>query len=706
MGACTTQTQQSEILVSKKVRFPLSKSAGLSRPLPDSLLRSLWLSAPEAVTTCKNKKPRFAVQDVSKQEVYGFSLERDYLYITDTELAAKHQVDPKQLPLKWIELKEGERTLRGILVPDPQQPYRRLRLSSSLHSLVLEKVHEASAQLRCDQATEVAECQRQGLSKHLRIVGESVPTMEQIEAKIAELKQMMEKAKVEKEFVKDALFADEEEPENMRGSTLGILGDTESIAKDDEDDFEMDDEAKRRAFTEAGIGKTAQKKASAKPKAKAKAQATTGKRSSLGSDVGSVAGMSSAPPSKKRKSVPASAEDSEALAAGRSDVASSVGGTSNDGKRSAAYHIGQANYWMKRLDFSSLMAGHAYGNEVYQVRRSHGALEKTEPHSAEVLRLKCWLDKTSMISQLQSANISRLSVAKREEYIKAVLDDDPDFVWPPDVQVSLVNLKLKQLVADGVPSTEEVIKVLDPCGEKGSFKALAPTLSCCQVEELACARSFLKMLVGEVLVPLVLQGNTKVEVMKRVVQDIVFTAAPGSGPILTHSVAEAASCVGSVAALVCKLPNQVQITALDSVMVAREGVKHLLRSAIQQNQEYKRMETSLREFQVAHTTWGPAVEERRALLQQQPSIASLEVLRTTAPELPKWSSSLRPGATNDLDEAFVTTCEGLSDLRNFTGQEELGVVVASAMPHFTKNNQVGEWESAECQGLPTCNESK
>ena len=193
----------------------------------------------QAVSTYKTKKVKFAVQDVAKQEFYKYQLEREFLFVTDAELSAKHNINVQQMALKWVELKEGDTVLRGVVVQDPQHPHRKLRVSSGLESLMTEKVHDASAQLRSEQATEVAECQRQGLSKHLRFSVEAIPSLEMVDAKVAEFKDSAKRAKMEKEIAET--FPTEMEDSEPQAKH-GVLGAPVAVKEEDDRDFEMDDE--------------------------------------------------------------------------------------------------------------------------------------------------------------------------------------------------------------------------------------------------------------------------------------------------------------------------------------------------------------------------------------------------------------------------------------------------------------------------------
>ena len=98
----------------------------------------------EALTTYRTKKQKFAVQDVDKEDTYGYVLEKCYTFMTETEVASHFDVDAKSLPVKWVEVMEGEKCLRGLIIEDPNDPYRRIRLFSSLSSVLKEQVHGAN----------------------------------------------------------------------------------------------------------------------------------------------------------------------------------------------------------------------------------------------------------------------------------------------------------------------------------------------------------------------------------------------------------------------------------------------------------------------------------------------------------------------------------------------------------------------------------
>ena len=361
-----------------------------------------------------------------------------------------------------------------------------------------------------------------------------------------------------------------------------------------------------------------------------------------GSEFGSVDGASAVEAPKKRlKATAASLAGSEA-GVPRSEAGSSAGNKAGEGN--LQYHYSQACLWMEKVDFSKMMAGCLYGQELYQVRREVVAMNKIDAHSSELCKVRFWQDFCATVTQLQASVISKHTKAKRDELIKAVLVEEPQFVWPADVQLMLAMLRLKDLVSGGVACTEEVVRVLDPLRTKGaSFDPHDATLADCDVEELVLAKRFLNFLVGDLYVPLILQGRKMLSTLQRVLEGVVFSAPGSVGPILSHALAEASSCKRAISAVISTFPKSEEIADLDSVMSAREGVKHTLKSALAQNQEYKSMEASMRKYQVAHTSLGPVVQEKLKLLKQEASFESLEVLGTTFAELPGWSAALRRG---------------------------------------------------------------
>ena len=313
--------------------------------------------AVEAALTYKRKEARFAVQDVSKMEEFGYVLEREYAFITEKELVDKYKLESKQLPFKWLELREGSEVLRGVVVQSPTQPHRIVRVRSGLSSMMVEKVHDATRQLRAKQAAEVVECQREGIQKQLRLA-DSVPTLAVLDEKVQEAKQALQAAQTEQELRK--ALAPMEDLAKEEPTPSGVLGAPLLAFDEDDEEREQDEDKKRAIFMDPGISSALADKrrrlvpsVKAKPKAKAKSQCQVSKRgrSSLGSDAGSVVTADEDASLLARKRFKSTGENG-------SVASEHGGGTSMRRLPKEDQTYGQsAATWMDKVDFVSLMGG-------------------------------------------------------------------------------------------------------------------------------------------------------------------------------------------------------------------------------------------------------------------------------------------------------------------------------------------------------------
>ena len=401
----------------------------------------MQVNVPQAASNFKKKERKFPVQDVLKKEEFGYLMEREFIFLPEKDLVDKYKLEPKQLPCKWIEVQEGCDVLRGVLLLNPAQPHRILRLQSSLSSMMSEVVHDGSKQLRAKQASEVVECQREGIQKQLRL-GETVFTMASLDLKVQEAKNQIQNAEAEKELAK-ALTPLEELPSQDEAKHAGILGGP--LLDEEEEEKEEDERQKRAVFMEPSIssallekkriaggrGGKANPKSKSQTKAKAKCSASNKRPRStgVGSEGGSVADEDDNTTKRARSSV-----DETSLY----DELSQFGAGGKIPKDDQLFAGAQEK--MQKVNAHAVIAAHSLGNEMYHLRRIRDALSKSAPYSHELLKVKDCLEKANSFASLQACNIMKLSPAKREELIKLVLEESPDMSWPKDVQLALVTV--------------------------------------------------------------------------------------------------------------------------------------------------------------------------------------------------------------------------------------------------------------------------
>ena len=294
------------------------------------------------------------------------------------------------------------------------------------------------------------------------------------------------------------------------------------------------------------------------------------------------------------------------------------------------------------------------------MRRIRDALQKSSPHSLELLKVNDFLDKMSLVTSLQAGNLGKLTAARRTELIKKLLEEEESFQWPPDVQLSLVTFRVKACVAED--RVGELIDVMNPIRTASikpgdEFDALKPLLCVCvcEMDEVAFGRVFLKLLVAEVLIPLLLHGSAKVPTLKAVVEKLRFEGPAEAGAIIRHAVAEGRSFCEGLSALVSTLPSADMVKELDAIMGSKEGMKLSLRQAVLQSPHFKTLECSLRQTRAAHASLGPVLEKHLSALKN----GQIDVMGLTGilADLPAWRSSLRAGATGEIEACIVDTLQ-------------------------------------------------
>ena len=542
----------------------------------------------------------------------------------------------------------------------------------------------------------MVECQRQSLNKRVRVDGDHVPSIASLEETVRGVKDKLKKAQVEKDLAASlAQHMEEMEAEQRQEPEAGILG---NLHLGDEEADEDDSEQKRKSLVDVDIGAKMRRLS-----AKAKPKEAKDRKSSGGAKKRAHASVAESQPARSsvgaRDYVVSTAETVRTgkrmrfkqPEGGAGDAASAAGGSGKSPKNKDEQFIGAAKEKMGKVDMSCLLGGQAYGNELYHIRRCQQALEKTNQHSVDLLEVNAFLALTAQVTKLQAGNIAKMPVSECEELIRQVQREVQDLEWPGDVQMALLVSRVRKLAVDmDIPALQEAVRpwsALPGAEADAKFDPLLPLLARTSFEDVTMGKAYLRLVVCEVLVPIILQSKDKQGSLEEIVSKLKIDVPHGTGTVLSHAVSDANGCCDGVAALVCSLPSKQQIAHLDNIMVARDGTKAMLRQAILQTPFYKALESTLRQAQVAHATLGPLLQERQANLEANKAEGKIDMpmLHKTLEDLPTWSESLRAGATGGLESIFCDLC--LMAQNNPDLNAELATLVAAALPVFLRINE-------------------
>ena len=365
-------------------------------------------------------------QDVGSCFSQAYEVESSYIFLSEQQFREKFGMAAAAAAGARIDEIQDEfgRPCRGVALQDPDHMFRRVRVLSRFECHMSEELLKSQEQLRAQQGQEMfahykAEHAKQGRS-FLRLAPLTVQAME----RLAE-----EKKQVAGELAATAVAppveAAEEPVHNPSTSILNPNDDHDAQEEEESgapllESFLGRPEDKKRGRNSGGKGANGRGAGSKKQPRKTQAKTCNGDTPTNMGYMSALAAPRRAEESgggvpQRSRSPPRVKEE---LRSCKSEVESrAAGGSGSSGK--SAKNLPDPNkvsYWISTLDLSTILSGAAKGNELYQARRVRDCLQKTAPHSLDLVLLQAHLEKCIWAQKLVS---TKDAVALEDEVTNA-----------------------------------------------------------------------------------------------------------------------------------------------------------------------------------------------------------------------------------------------------------------------------------------------
>ena len=120
-----------------------------------ALAKKLWRSLQSSIEAGDRG---FATQDFVEQDKIALSMQRSYLFLSDTEFEKEFHAKPTQCGIRSDVLKsESGHSISGVILQDEKSPYRTLVMSHSAQTTLSTLRHSSQHQLRAGQGADFAE---------------------------------------------------------------------------------------------------------------------------------------------------------------------------------------------------------------------------------------------------------------------------------------------------------------------------------------------------------------------------------------------------------------------------------------------------------------------------------------------------------------------------------------------------------------------
>ena len=637
-------------------------------------------------------------QDVGSCLSQAYEVMSEYVILTEQQYRDKFGITPAAAGVRIDEVQdEHGHILRGVVLVDPKQPFKKLRLLSRFEFQMSEELHRSQEQLRSTQGREMfthytGEHAKDGPG-FLRAPPMTFDAMELLAAE--KLQQAGAEATAAAAAAAAAAAGQMEATEDAHNPSTSILNPNSEEEPDEDEEAlaplmpstlaQREDTKKRRKGGKAsGKGKAKQM-----PRKHARHEfppATPAALQPMPKQLAAPALTQTTAPARSRSPRVKEEQHSNPDSVGARSVSKSLRSPPDEHKVSAC---------IKSLDLSTIVSGVARGNEMYQARRVRDCLLKTDPHSLDLVLLQTHLDKCITAQKLVSTKIGSLTAMERKKALEAL---QPEAIsWPIDVQTALVSIKLKEEVGNGCPASEEEVKAKaamfldllspwmeDSSQERPAFNVQKPQWAAVVIDdEVANARVFTRLMVNEFLIPLVMQGERQRRCLHSYLLGFrkMLRGLGGAAPLFQAAVKAVTTCFDAAWVLLEPSQSSEYIAKLDIVCEAREGTESHLRQALSQSLMYKALMQELRAHELASAQFGPRVQAATDALRAatEKKEVSMEMLRTQVPDLVSWRTALRAGSTKHLEavmvKAFLELESTSSDAREM---DDLALLAATA----------------------------
>ena len=362
---------------------------------------------------------------------------------------------PSVLGLKEHTLEdELGRQITGVVLKDPLQPHRRLKVFNTWENVTAECIQKSSEQIRPMQGWELRNHFIDKLMAQMpkaSINMSKATSLDDIRRLVSEHERRLAEKTV------TSVAAEPAPPDATPAPSLAPAAPLRVGEEESEEDTECDEgplhkfavgpskgkgkggnkqgkQRKREASQSVGHS-GGQKGAKA---ARPTMQAATSAADDIGAaeaEPGDVSGDATPRAAKARKFWGKSSAASVASSR-RSKGPKAGDGSGNKSPADAAER------WCRELSLSEVLGGKQHKNPAYQVQRQLKIMERDEPHSAETVMLRSKIDLALKAAELYK-NISRIPTATRLQNIGMLQDSGEVIDWPVKMQAKLVALGVK-----------------------------------------------------------------------------------------------------------------------------------------------------------------------------------------------------------------------------------------------------------------------
>ena len=395
------------------------------------------------------QKARFPPAEYCENTMMGYVMERPLWFATPSEFESYFGAKHTQLGLVLEEmLDECGKPVKGIVLQNPSEPFRRLTLQNYVQTHLTKKLLQADALLRPEQADEY-KALWDGDKVKGRPKGLSCPVS------VATIKEQIETLRSEPA----ERAADQRGGARPEAPLAQVGRSTESAAENmlesDGEDTLVDDPELQQPFASSLLPQARPKKGPGKGKGNAPAS----KRGPGGSSVG---GCSKRPrTTTNAASFPGGPSDDEGSSSGRkgSGRASVASFATND----KASDNGRLK--LEQLDCDKALLGGKIRGDIYQATRVLDALETSQPGSSEAVALKARIDLVEKCGALGGSKIYSLEAATRQELVPEVCSRCESL--PAAFQAALVVCAVRDVLGSPLDSVETWANIASPYARSG-----------------------------------------------------------------------------------------------------------------------------------------------------------------------------------------------------------------------------------------------
>ena len=400
----------------------------------------------------------FVPENLSMNEDRIVAVQRSLRFLTCQEFEKQYGLNPVKVPEISIDqlMDEGGNQLKGVLLPDEQNPGRRVLIERRVGTGLSQALLSGADQIRPQQGTHMRDvCHADEVQSRPRAMKGNPPSMQQLE-------EWLEKARAEARSAPEPAEQQELPPEAPLSSLAAA-----DVA--DSEDEVVQDQTATAAFQHYRDAAVQEKKPK---KGKGRGKGAGKKRKPSSSSAGDL-GSSKAPRVGNAPTTNNIARSGEAMVHEAGNAAplpnpdARVTGTAEAREGLAASVSGrslrtpldklcvQAEKYLQLLDASKALDGQSLGNELYQAQRLTSSLEEREVGRSEVITLKAQVALVNQCKKLAAAVIGQLSTFERNTMLQVACASVP--VLPVSFKVGVFLCSIREFSLEGDASIMDFV---------------------------------------------------------------------------------------------------------------------------------------------------------------------------------------------------------------------------------------------------------